>query len=148
MSYVQLLYHAVVRTKSSEPTLSLEHSDDLYRYIWGVIKAKDCVLYRINGMEDHIHILFSLHPTIALSDFMRDMKAETSKMLKRTAGFEKFTAWSEGYAALSYSLKDKEVIIRYIKSQREHHKTVSFREEYTTFLKEMGMTLDERDWGR
>lgn len=104
MSYVQLLYHAVIRTKSSEPTLSLEHSDDLYRYIWGVMKAKNCVLYRINGMEDHIHILFSLHPTIALSDFMRDLKAETSKML-----------------------------IRYIKNQREHHNMVSFREEYITF---------------
>ena len=148
MSYVQLIYHVVIRTKASNPTLSLEHSDQLYRYIWGIIKNKNSVLYRVNGMEDHLHILFSLHPTIALSDFMRDLKAETSKMLKRTAGFEKFTAWGEGYAALTYSLKDKDRIINYIKKQREHHKVITFREEYLSFLNEMGLTLDERDWNR
>jgi REP element-mobilizing transposase RayT len=148
MSYVKLLYHIVIRTKESKPTLSLEHSDELYRYIWGIIKNKNSVLYRINGMEEHVHILLSLSPTIALSDFMREMKAETSKMLKRTVGFEKFTAWGEGYAAFSYSLRDKDVIIEYIKNQREHHKKVSFRDEYVAFLKEMELELDERDWNR
>jgi REP element-mobilizing transposase RayT len=148
MSYVRLLYHAIIRTKASQPVLSLEHSDELYRYIWGIIKNKNSLLYRVNGIEDHVHILFSLHPTISLSDFMREMKAETSKMLKRTTGFEKFTAWSEGYAALSYSLKDKDTIINYIKNQREHHKTISFRDEYENFLKEMGLESDERDWNR
>ena len=148
MSYVQLLYHVVIRTKSSEPTLSLEHSDELYRYIWGILKNKNSVLYRVNGMEEHVHILFSLHPTIALSDFVRDLKVETSKMLKRTAGFERFTAWGEKYAALTYRLKDKNTIINYVKNQREHHRIVSFREEYEDFLKEMGLVLDERDWNR
>ena len=148
MSYVQLIYHAVIRTKASQPTLSIEHSDELYRYIWGIIKNKNSLLYRVNGMKEHIHILFSLHPTIALSDFMRELKIETSKMLKRTAGFEQFTAWSEGYAALTYSLKDKGAIINYIKNQREHHKTVLFQEEYVNFIKEMGLELDERDWNR
>ena len=148
MSYVQLLYHVVIRTKSSEPTLSLEHSDELYRYIWGILKNKNSVLYRVNGMEEHVHILFSLHPTIALSDFVRDLKVETSKMLKRTAGFERFTAWGEKYAALTYSLKDKDTIINYVKNQREHHRIVSFREEYEDFLKEMGLVLDEKDWNR
>ena len=148
MSYTPLLYHTVIRTKRSECTLSLDYSDDLYRYIWGIIKNKHCVLYRVNGTEDHVHILFSLHPTIALSDFMRDLKAETSKMLKETVGFENFTAWGEGYAALTYSLKDKDTVINYIKNQREHHKTVSFKDEYIQFLKDMGLELDGRDWSR
>ena len=148
MSYTQLIYHVVIRTKGSNRTLSLDYSDDLYRYIWGVIKNKNSVLYRVNGMEDHVHILFSLHPTIALSDFMRELKTETSKMLKRTVGFEQFTAWSEGYAALTYSLKDKDMVVNYIKNQREHHKIVSFKEEYILFLKDMGLDLDERDWNR
>ena len=139
MSYVQLIYHVVIRTKASQPTLSIEHSDKLYRYIWGIVKNKNSLLYRVNGMEEHIHIFFSLHPTISLSDFMRDLKIETSKMLKRTTGFEQFTGWSEGYAALTYSLKDKDMIIRYIKNQREHHKAISLREEYEGFIKEMGL---------
>ena len=148
MSYTQLIYHSIIRTKASKPTLSLEHSNELYRYIWGIINNKNGMLYRVNGVEDHIHILFSLHPTIAMSDFMRELKVETSKMLKRTAGFEQFTAWGEGYAALTCSLRDKDVLINYIKQQREHHKTFSFREEYMVFLKEMGLELDERDWDR
>jgi len=148
MSYTQLIYHVVIRTKASKATLSLERSEELYRYIWGIIQNKKGLLYRINGMEEHIHILFSLHPTIALSDFIRDLKAETSKMLKRTVGFEHFTAWGEGYAALTYNLKDRDMVINYIKNQQEHHKILSFKEEYEAFIKEMGLELDERDWNR
>ncbi|MDL2279003.1 transposase [Parabacteroides sp. OttesenSCG-928-G07] len=88
MSYVQLIYHAAIRTKAGKLALPLEHSEQLYRYIWGIIKNKNSILYRINGMEDHVHILFSLHLSITLSNFMRDLKTETSKMLKRAAGFE------------------------------------------------------------
>lgn len=148
MSYVSLMYHIIIRTKASQPTLSLAHSDELYRYIWGIVKNKNCILHRINGVEDHIHLLVSVHPTIALSDFMRELKAETSKMLKKTTGFENFSGWGEGYAALTYSQKEKDIIIEYIKNQREHHKRSPFREEYELFLKEMGLALDERDWDR
>jgi putative transposase len=148
MSYTQLLYHIVLRTKANHPTLSLEHSDHLYRYLWGIVKNKNSKLYRVNGVEDHLHLLVSIHPTLALSDFVRDLKVESSKMLKRTVGFEQFTAWSEGYAALSCSMRDKDMIINYIKNQREHHKKVSFRDEYVAMLEEMGMVLDERDWSR
>ena len=148
MSYTQLIYHAVIRTKGSAQTLSLNHSDNLYRYIWGIIKNKNSVLYRVNGTENHIHILFALHQAIALSDFMRELKAETSKMLKRTTGFEQFTAWSEGYAALTLSLKDKDIVIEYIKNQREHHKIYSFKDEYISLLKDMGLEYDEKDWNK
>ncbi len=148
MSYVQSLYHIVIRTKASKQTLSLEKADELYSYIWGIVRNKGGVLFRVNGMQDHIHIFMSLHPTIALADFVRELKVETSKMLKRTVGFECFEAWGEGYAALSYSTRDKNLIVNYIKNQQEHHKKVSFREEYETFLREMGLELDERDWVR
>lgn len=89
-----------------------------------------------------------IHPTIALADFLRTLKAESSKMLKRTEGFENFKAWSEGYAALTYSMKEKNNIAQYIIHQREHHKRVTFREEYEDLLREMGLNLDERDWRR
>jgi REP element-mobilizing transposase RayT len=148
MSYVKLLYHIVIRTKANRPTLSLEHSDELYRYIWGFIKKKKCVLHRVNGTEDHVHLLISLNPTIALSDFMRELKAATSQMLKNTVGFEYFEAWSSGYAALTYSVQDKESIVKYIKSQREHHKKQTFREEFINFIREMGLEFDEREWNR
>ncbi len=148
MSYVQLLYHIVIRTKASRPVLSLKHSEKLYRYIWGFIKAKNGVLYRVNGIEDHLHMLVSLHPTLALSDFMRELKASTSKWLKGVEGFENFEAWGTGYAALTCNVRDKNTVINYIKKQREHHRKISFRDEYIEFLKEMELELDPRDWYR
>ena len=69
-SYRQILYHLVFRTKDSRKTLVQEHSRELYAYILGFIQNKNCFLYRINGMEEHIHILCDLHPKIALADYV------------------------------------------------------------------------------
>jgi REP element-mobilizing transposase RayT len=149
MSYVQLLIHAVVRTHRSEPTLPTDEKIKyLYREMWGIINNKKGYLYRINAMPDHVHLLFTIPPTVALSDFMQALKGSSSKMLKTAEGFEQFRAWGEGYAALSKSMEDKDKIIRYIMNQQEHHRKVTFREEYEAFIHEMGMVLDARDWNR
>jgi len=149
MSYVQIFIHAVVRTYKSEQTLP---TDDrikfLYQDMFGIIKNKGSHLYRINSMSDHVHLLFTLPPTIAISDFMKALKASSSKTIKSVVGFEKFKAWGEGYAGLSYSLKDVDRIVKYIINQQYHHKTVSFEDEYRAFIKEMGLEFDERDWNR
>ncbi len=143
-SYRQILYHLIFRTKYSQKVLNLEHSEDLYRYIGGIIKNKKCFLYRINGMEDHIHILSDLHPNIALADYMRDIKTATSIWIKDSGNFPGFMGWADGYAALTYALRDKEMIINYIKNQREHHKSNTFEEEYRKLLNEFGIEIDER----
>ena len=149
MSYVQQLFHAVVRTYGSEHTLP---TDDrvkfLYQDIWGIITNKGGYLYRINSMSDHVHLLFTMPPTISLSDFMKALKASSSKIIKSADGFEKFKAWGEGYAALSCSLRDKDRIVNYIINQQEHHKKKLFKEEWIEFLEEMGQKFDERDWNR
>ena len=71
-AYRQILYHIVFRTKYSEQVINQEYSADLYKYIWGIIKNKKCMLFRINGMADHIHILSDLHPSVALSDSLKN----------------------------------------------------------------------------
>ncbi|MCL2117358.1 MAG: transposase [Planctomycetaceae bacterium] len=81
-SFRQILYHIVFRTKNSANTLPLSESEELYRYIWGIIKNKNGMLLRINGMEDHIHILSDLPPTISLADYVREMKSSSSHWLK------------------------------------------------------------------
>jgi len=147
MSYIQLLIHAVIRTYKSEQTLP---TDDrikiLYQEIWGIIKNKGGYLYRINSVSDHVHILFTMPSTITLSEFMKAIKASSSKLIKTKEGFEKFKSWGKGYAALSYSLRDKDMIVNYIIKQQEHHKKVTFRDEYEAFIKEMGLEFDARDW--
>lgn len=149
MSYVQNLIHAVVRTYKSEHTLPTdERIKFLYREMHGIIKNKGGYLYRINSVNDHAHLLFTLPPVIALSDFMKALKASSSKAVKSIDGFEKFKAWGEGYAALSCSLRDKDAIIKYIINQQEHHKKACFKDEYKLFIREMGLDFDERDWNR
>ena len=149
MSYVQLFIHAVVRTYKSENTLPTDGCIKfLYQDIWGIIKNKGGYLYRINSVSDHVHLLFTMPPTIALSDFMKAIKASSSKIIKTREGFENFKSWGEGYAALSCNLKDKDKIIKYIINQQEHHKQSGFKDEYKAFIKEMGLEFDERDWDR
>jgi len=149
MSYVQIFIHAVVRTYKSENTLPTdERIKFLYRDMYGIIKNKGGYLYRINSMSEHVHLLFTMPPVIALSDFMKALKASSSKTIKSVEGFEKFKSWGEGFAALSYSLRDKDMIVKYIINQQEHHKKITFKEEYKSFIKEMGLEFDERDWDR
>jgi putative transposase len=143
-SYRQILYHIVFRTKNSEHTLHQENSKELYAYILGIVKAKNCFLYRINGTENHIHFLSDLHPSIALADYMRDIKTATSLWLKQHEKFRDFNGWADGYAALTYAWYDKDIIVNYIKNQQEHHKKVTFEEEYKQLLKEHGISIDEK----
>ena len=149
MSYVSIFIHAVVRTYKSEHTLPIdEQRKSLYRIMHGIIKNKGSRLYRINSMSDHVHLLFTLPATISIADFMRALKASSSKAIKNVSGFEKFKAWGEGYAGLSYSIRDKDKIVKYIINQQEHHKKITFKEEYMLFIQEMGLEFDERDWDR
>ena len=143
-SYRQILYHIVFCTYNRQKTIPEIYQEELYRYIWGIIKSKKSVLYRINGTENHIHILSDLHPTIALSDFMRDIKKSTNIWMKKTGRYPLFTSWAEGSCILTYSFRDKEKIINYIKNQKEHHNKVSFEDEYLTLLKESGIDYDDR----
>lgn len=143
-SYRQILYHLIIRTKDNSQTLTQSNINELYAYIIGIIKNKSCFVYQINGMEDHIHLLSDLHPTVALADFVKDIKVGSALWIKKEGIFQSFEGWSDGYAALTYSWKDKDMIINYIKNQKEHHKRVSFNEEYKKLLEEQGIKIDER----
>jgi putative transposase len=105
---------------------------------------KKCKLHRINGVEDHIHILSDLHPTVALADFVKDIKVSTSIWMKENGLFPNFEGWSEGYGAFTISIKKRDNVITYIKNQKEHHKKVSFMDEYKSLLDEYGIEYDEK----
>jgi len=143
-TYTQILYHIIFATKNRHRTLDQPRRDDLFRYIWGLLKNKSCHLYRINGVEDHLHILTSVHPTIALADLVKDIKLATHDWIKSGRVFPAFEAWQEGYAALTCAWSDKDRLFEYIKGQEEHHRTLSFLDEYRALLEECGMKLDER----
>ena len=141
-TYTQILYQVVFSTRNRERSLSAKNRPILFKYIWGIFKEKKCHLYRINGLEDHIHILFALHPSIALSSLVKDIKLASSKMIKEQELFP-FTAWQEGYAAFTYSLDARDNLIEYVKNQEEHHRKVSFKNELISLLEEFQIEYKE-----
>jgi len=144
MSYTKLLYHIVFRTKYGKNIIPEQHEKELYAYIMGIISNKKSKLYRIGGVENHLHLLIDIHPTFAVSDFMKELKEYSSKWLAKNPNFPDFEGWAMSFAAFSYNLSDKQKIINYIKNQKEHHKTVSFEEEYRQFLLENDIEIDEK----
>ena len=149
MSYTNLLFHIIIRTKNSAYVLENKHSEKLYRYIWGFVRQKNCVLHRINGTPNHIHLLVSMHPTIAVSNFVKELKTSAHAWLKNHVGeFPAFEAWGSQYAAFSCGLDAKERITKYIAEQREHHATVDFESEYKKILEENGIKPDMAYWLR
>jgi putative transposase len=143
-TYTQIIYQIVFGTKFREPTLSADNREELFKYISGILEEKKCHLYRINGVEDHIHIVTYLHPTVALSSLVKDIKVASSKYIKEKGLFKKFRGWQEGYGAFTYTMKEKDRLIEYVKNQEEHHRKKGFREEYQDLLKEHGVEYDEK----
>jgi putative transposase len=143
-SYRQLFYHIVFHTKGAEKTIDDLHCKELYNYIWGIVKNKSSHLYQINGIEDHIHMLVDIHPSIPLADFVRDVKSFSSGWMKQSGHFPIFKGWAEGYGVFTVSYREKDLIIGYIKKQKEHHMNVTFEEEYRKLLLEQGIMIDEK----
>jgi len=143
-SYRQHLYHIVFRTKDSSLTIKQDHSNDLYAYITGIIKHKKSHLYRINGIANHLHILTDINPSLAPIDFVKDIKVSTSLWMKNCSFFPTFKGWAVGYGSFTCAYKDLDRLIDYIKNQQEHHRRVSFEEEYRKLLLEYGIIPDEK----
>jgi putative transposase len=141
-TFRQIYYQIVFSTKHRKYVLVEEHEDQLYKYIWGIVKNKNYRLYRINGMPDHIHLFVDLHPSISLSNFVKDIKIASNSWIKQSGLFPDFEEWQNGYGAFTYSEKDKEAVINYIKNQKEHHKHESFEDEYKKICcEQMGLNL-------
>jgi putative transposase len=143
-SYRQHLYHIVFRTKDSRPTIRQENVHELYSYITGITRQKKSHLYRINGVENHLHILTDMNPSITPIDFVKDIKVSSSIWIKRSNYFPAFDGWAVGYGSFTCSYKDIDRLIEYIKNQQEHHQKISFEEEYRKLLLEYGITPEEK----
>jgi putative transposase len=143
-TYTQILYHLVFSTKNRRRVLDGPRRDDLFRYLWGILKNKDCHLYRIGGVEDHVHILTTLHPTVPLAGLVKDLKVASSLWIKDGTVFPEFDGWQDGYGAFTCAWRDKDALIEYIKGQVEHHRVESFQDELRRMLGEHGVAFDER----
>jgi len=143
-SLARLYIHLIFSTKQRERLLSNHVRESLHAYMATVLQNLGCPPVLINSTEDHIHILFELARTVAVSQAVEDVKKFSSKWMKshgtEFAGF----AWQAGYGAFSVSESNVAAVRDYVARQQEHHRQKSFQEEYRSFLERHGVAYDER----
>ena len=133
-TYTQIYIHIIFAVKGRSNLISSSWKNELYKYITGIITNEAQKLIAINGMPDHIHLLVGLKPTIALSNLVRDIKANSSRFVNEKSWIKGKFEWQHGFGAFSYSHSQLDTIINYINNQEEHHKKKTFKEEYISFL--------------
>ncbi len=151
MSYNKCIYHIVFRTRASKRVISENHERELYFHFLDYCRKRGCHLYRVGGMPDHVHLLVTIPPHIAVADFVKGIKLSSHKFMElHREYFPMFEAWGTSYCCLSYSSSEVPIIVNYIKNQKEHHRKVGFMEELLALLKENGVEYNpaylNRDW--
>lgn len=143
-SYCNLLYHIVFSTKDRETWMVPSIRPRIHEYLGGAIRGEGGIALIVNGTADHIHVLAKLRQDKALSKLIGEVKANSSGWVSRTfkgaAGF----AWQEGYGAFTVSESQIPKVRRYIERQEEHHRRISFLEEFKVILRAHDLSFDER----
>jgi len=143
-SLARLHVHLVFSTKNRQPWLDEGVRDDLHRYMAGVLGNMGCPAILINSVEDHVHVLFELCRTVALSEAVGEVKKSSSRWIKTRNGALSSFAWQAGYGAFTVSESNLEMVRKYNENQEEHHRRQSFQEEYRAFLERHEVAFDER----
>jgi len=143
-SYLSLHYHIIFATKHRQPLIADDLAPRLHEYLGGIVRGVGGQLLIAGGIPDHVHLLVRLKATRALSDVVRDVKANSSGWVHDTfpqyAGF----GWQTGYAAFAVSLSGLPDVREYIATQAEHHREMTFEDEFVAFLKKHEIEYDER----
>ena len=143
-TYTQIHIQTVFSVQNWECIIKKTWKDELYKYITGIIQNHGHKVLAINGMPDHLHILFGMKPNQSLSDLLQDIKGDSSKWINQRKFLKSHFSWQEGYGAFSYSKSHVNTVIDNIINQETHHKKRTFIEEYLEFLKENEIEFDDR----
>ena len=141
--------HIIFAVKGRESLIPKQHKEALHQYITRIITHKNQTVIRINSMPDHLHILVGITPDVAISDLVRDIKANSSKWINKKRWVVGRFEWQTGFAAFSYAHSQLDVVVHYIKNQEAHHSRQTFKEEYLAFLKRFDVPYNPKyvfDW--
>jgi len=143
-TFTSLRYHVAFSTKQRKRWISPEIEERVWSYLAGIVKQHGMQPLTIGGVEDHVHLLLGIPPTLAVSDSVRQIKAGSSKWIRETfpeiVGF----TWQDGYGAFTVGRSQIDATVDYIRGQREHHRVKTFEEEYVAFLKAHDIQFDPR----
>jgi len=143
-TYTQIHIQVVFAVQNRQSLIQAPWQDRLYQYITGIIQSHSHKVLQIGGMPDHVHLLFGMRPTQALSELMKEVKGRSSTWINQNRLARGRFSWQEGYGAFSYTKKQVPQVIRYIKNQEQHHHQKTFLEEYHELLDEFDIDFDDR----
>jgi REP element-mobilizing transposase RayT len=143
-TYTKLYYHIVFSTKHRRPLITPNIENDLHRYLQGVVEGIGGTPIEVNGAADHVHILALLPPKIAVSDALRDIKANSSKWLHDSRDDYGGFRWQDGFAAFTVSKSVVETVREYIRNQKRHHVEWNYQAELLELLNRHEVEYDER----
>ena len=134
MSFHGILVHVIFSTQYRDRLLAEEWRDELFSVIGAQVKGHKGALLQAGGIEDHIHLLLKIHPSFAIADTIRHLKANSSHWINETSRMTGKFHWQKGYAAFSVSQSVAERVSKYISNQAEHHKQKTFEDEFLELL--------------
>jgi REP element-mobilizing transposase RayT len=147
-TYTNLHFHIVFSTRNREPWIATDIEQRIWEYLGGIARTNHMKALQIGGIEDHVHVVVGMRPTMSVSEAVQLLKGGSSKWIHETfpslAGF----AWQDGYGAFTVSKSQLPEVIHYAANQREHHRVRTFQEEYKALLEKHQIEYDERYvWG-
>ena len=143
-SLAKILLHGIFPTKDRrpflrEPALRME----VHRYLGGILNQLDCQSLIVGGVEDHVHFLSSLSRTCCVADLIKELKRGSSLWIKEKEPTLREFAWQNGYGVFSIGFSQVQTVRTYIANQEEHHRRVSFQDEYRRFLRRYEIAYNE-----
>lgn len=144
-SLARLWIHLIFSTKDRYPFLTDKSiRTDMHAYLATMLRSQDCEAIVVGGVEDHVHALFALSKNHSLADVIKEIKRTSSGWIKDLSSKLTNFHWQRGYGAFSVGQSQLEEVSRYIERQEEHHRRVTFQDEYRMFLKKYCVDYDER----
>jgi len=147
-TYVAPHYHIVFSTKDREQWISVEIEERVWAYLGGIASQHGMAPLKIGGLEDHVHIVVGMPPTLAVSRAVQLLKGASSRWIRATIPELDAFLWQDGYGAFTVSRSRLAATIAYVERQRERHQAMGFRDEFLALLGRHAVAYDERYvWG-
>ena len=144
-SLANVLLHIVFSTKNRAPFLQDPRiREEMNAYMVGTLAAIECPSLIVRTVADHLHCLCQLSRTKSIAKLVEEMKVESSSWVKRQGDALRDFHWQAGYGAFSVSQSNVPQVKTYIANQEEHHRRMTFQDEFRLLLNRHEVEFDER----
>lgn len=143
-TYSQIYLQFVFAVKGRQNLIQKKNKEELHKYITGLVQNRNAKMLAVHCMPDHIHLFVGFRPVLSISDFVKEVKVESTEFIKEKRWVDGKFSWQEGYGVFSYSQSHINNVVKYILNQEQHHIKKSFQEEYVDFLKKFEVSYEDK----